>query len=215
MKRIIFFYLILGVITLNAGNFFRYPYVGIKANTLGPGIELGASLTDNLSFRLGVNNYKYKLDSKSDNLQLDLNARLRSGTAIFDYHLFSGGFILSAGMVYNKNGLSLKAIPTDGNDGSYKLDLDFPKYSPYVGIGYSTASIYEGFHFEFNLGAVHEGDANLDLTTQCSDAMSKAECTDLKNDAKDEKDALKDMLAGISKYIQWYPVISLGLAYTF
>jgi len=227
LRKIVFFYFFLGFITLNASNFFSYTFLGIKASTLGPGLELGTSLTENLSFRLGANSYKDNFSSNNDDLHYNLNAKLRSDTAIFDYHLFSTGFIVSVGMVYNQNGVALQAKPAGSsyeiNGHTYNAsdvgtlvgDLSFPKYAPYVGFGYSTASLYDGLHLEFNVGAIHEGDANLILAAQCSNSIPQEECAQLENDVKVQKAEIDDDLASISKYIQWYPVISLGISYTF
>lgn len=79
--------------------------VGVKAGTLGAGVELEAQMTQTLSGRLGLNYFSYSYDGTEDDIKYDFDATLQTVGALLDWHPFSNGFRISAGVMINGNEL--------------------------------------------------------------------------------------------------------------
>ncbi|MBL0702697.1 MAG: hypothetical protein JJV95_01765 [Sulfurospirillum sp.] len=194
-----------------------------KAGTLGVGIGYSTNITKNFDLRIGANSFSYAMDSTMQDIDYSLDTRLSTVSAILDYHLFSSAFTLSGGFVYNNNGADFTGeakggkFIIDGNEyeigdiGSLNGKIGFDPISPYIGIGYSTVTKFKGLHFTAEMGVLYQNTAITSLDVQCEDGLPPAECAKLKNDVLSEKESLDE---DIEDY-KWYPVVSLGLAYTF
>jgi hypothetical protein len=88
--------------------------------------------------------------------------------------------------------------------------VDFNKAAPYFGIGYGRP-INRGLSLIFDLGVMSQGSPKSKIDVTCGSAASAAQCAQLKSDAQAEQSKLDDSLHNF----KYYPVISLGLAYTF
>jgi hypothetical protein len=94
--------------------------------------------------------------------------------------------------------------------GSFDAAVDFNKAAPYFGIGYGRP-INRGLSLIFDLGVMSQGSPKSKIDVTCGSAASPAQCATLKSDAAAEQSKLDDSLHSF----KYYPVISLGLAYTF
>jgi hypothetical protein len=94
--------------------------------------------------------------------------------------------------------------------GSFDAAVDFNKAAPYFGIGYGRP-INRGLSLIFDLGVMSQGSPKSKIDVTCGSAASAAQCAQLKSDAQAEQSKLDDSLHSF----KYYPVISLGLAYTF
>ena len=81
--------------------------IGVKAGTAGPGAELTLGLTETINARISVTNYDIGSDDDTftvgdnDEGEVDASLDVAIGTSglLFDWHVFGGGFHLTAGML--------------------------------------------------------------------------------------------------------------------
>ena len=222
-KKIIIALSLATVSLLNAESAFSKHALGVKAGTLGLGLEYATNISSDIDFRVGINGFKYNTDGKKDDISYDIDLDLLSASAIIDYHPFSNGFILSAGVMYNGNEINYKGEADSGsfeiNDvvynaadvGSLNGKSDFNSIAPYIGIGYSTVTKSEGFHFIAELGVMYQGSASTSLNATCGASLTAAQCTTLQADVAAEEKVFEDE----TKDYKWYPVASVGVSYRF
>ena len=192
--------------------------IGVRAGSLGVGVEVSYPISQNLGLRLNADAFKYSRTYKQDNIDYDGKATLKTASLLADWYPFANNFRLSAGPVYNGNKLGLTGKPdANGNlvvNGTpYQATLDgevnFKKFAPYAGIGYGRP-IGTGLSLTFDLGVVFQGTPKATLTGTCTSVVPGA-CNTFQNDVAAQQAALNDKI----KDFRYYPVVSLGLAYTF
>jgi hypothetical protein len=196
--------------------------LGIRGGTLGGGIELSTALTQRAAVRLNVDGYNRKQSSDQDNIQYDMKLKLQTVSLLGDWFPFANNFRISAGVFYNGNKFSLKGQPTGPgftiNDqpyaaaevGSLEATVKFRKAAPYFGIGYGRP-INKGLSLIFDAGVMFQGSPRSKMDVTCGAGVLAARCAQLQSDAAAEQSQLDDSLHNF----KYYPVISLGLAYTF
>ena len=192
--------------------------LGVKAGTLGVGVEGTFGLTDRLNLRAGVNNYSLSKSETESDVAYDANIDLKTVALLFDFHPFAGSFRISAGYMHNGNEARLRGTPTGnveiGNGtftpaevGTLLGDISFKSGAPYVGIGWGNAAAKKGhFGFSFEIGALLQGKPDVTLAstggTLSSDpgfqTQLRQEEQNIENDAP-----------------EIYPVVSLGFSYQF
>lgn len=188
--------------------------LGVKAGTLGLGVEGTFALSERVNLRAGINNYSLSRDETASDIQYDGDLDLQSGAVLLDWHPFAGTFRLSAGLMYNKNSLSLTATPTSNQEignttytpaqiGTLTGDVAFKKNVPYAGLGWGNAARHGRVGFNFELGAMFQGSPKVSLSAS-GGAVSQA---DLASEAQQAEGDLKDF--------KIYPVISFGLSFRF
>lgn len=189
--------------------------VGVKASTLGAGVELGMPISDRFVARLGLNSFSRSANQSIDNIDYKADLNLSSTSLLLDWSPFKqGSFHLTAGYVASNSSLSAKANPIGSvnvGDGTYvvtdltlKANVDLGS-GPYLGLGWGNLPA-KGLGFTFDLGVVQQGKPDVSLKKSgadaglISDADVKKEETNMKNDL-DQFDI--------------YPVVSFGLSYGF
>jgi hypothetical protein len=188
--------------------------LGVRAGTLGLGVELSYPLSQRFGLRLNADSYKYSKKFNQDGIDYDGEAKLKTGSLLFDWYPFANNFRISAGPMYNGNKLGIStpntSLTINGNPYQATLDgqVDFKKYVPYAGIGYGRP-IGTGLSLTMDFGVVFQGTPTATLTGTCSPAPA---CTaTFQSDLKVQEASLNDSI----KNFRYYPVVSLGLAYTF
>jgi hypothetical protein len=196
--------------------------VGLRAGTLGGGLEVAHAFSQGFGMRVDVDGYNLSRSITQDNIDYDAKLKLKTASLLADWFPFAGNFRISAGAMYNGNKLSLAGKPTGGtfvingntynaaDVGSFDGQVDFRKIAPYAGIGYGRP-IGTGFSLTFDLGVMGQGSPRSKIAVTCGPATPPATCTSLQNDAAAEQARLDDSLHNF----RLYPVVSLGLAYTF
>jgi hypothetical protein len=123
------------------------------------------------------------------------------------------------GAYYNQNEAFVVGKPTGGtfeingvtylasDVGSLTGTLTFERFAPYVGIGFSNAG-KKGWKFALDLGALYQNSPLVNLDVVCA---NPATCTALQGDVQAEEAELQ---ADVNDY-KWYPVISIGIGYSF
>jgi hypothetical protein len=198
--------------------------LGIRGGTLGGGVELSTALSQRAALRLNVDAYNRTQSTTEDNIQYDMKLKLQTASLLGDWFPFANNFRISAGAIFNGNKLTLKGQPTGTgftiNDqpftsaevGSLDATVKFKKAAPYFGIGYGRP-INSGLSLIFDLGVMFQGSpkSKIDVTCGAAAPQGGARCTQLQDAAAAEESQLDDSL----RNFKYYPVVSLGLAYTF
>lgn len=198
----------------------RGPTLSIKAGTNGLGAEVTYGLSHIVRVRGGVYGFKAGFDTTTRDLDYDMDLRLLTGGGYLDIHPFKGRFRLTAGLLYNGNRLNtLGTVRTEllfGDNtftpaqvGSLDGSVEFNTLAPYAGIGWGSPLTREGnWAFEADIGVLFQGRPDVTLrsiegelsdTTVLLDALAREEMS------------LEDEL----KIFRFYPVVSLGVGYTF
>ncbi len=198
--------------------------LGLRGGTLGGGAELSYALSQRAAVRLNADGYTRKQSSTESDIQYDIKLKLQTVSLVGDLFPFANNFRISLGAMFNGNKLTMKGQPSGGtftvNDQTYtgaevgSLDAkeDFNKAAPYFGIGYGRP-INRGLSLIFDAGIMFQGSpkSKIDVTCGTAAPQGSARCTQLQSDAQAEQSRLDDSLHNL----KYYPVISLGLAYTF
>ena len=190
-----------------------------RAGTLGIGAELTKGFTETVNGRFGFNNYTFDKSGAKDGVNYDIDMELENLGAFVDWHPFRGGFRTTAGVVHNGNGATLKAQAaatyeiggatyTGGQVGELSGNLEFDTISPYVGVGWGNAVDNKGrWTFGLDLGALFQGNADLQLSASGTATTSPTFQSDLETERKRAQDDLSAL--------EVYPVVQAGLAYRF
>ncbi len=185
-----------------------------KIGTLGAGAEFSFGSSDSFSTRVGFNSFKHTYNANSGTANYDFNVQLQTASVLADWYPFEGRFRTSAGLLYNNNKLTLKAIPgasgytvggvTYTSVTSVDATIAFNKAAPYFGIGWGNPVANDkGWGLVSDIGVMFQGKPKTNLTIACVSACPTA--TDMANEnAKLEND--------LSNF-KWWTVISLGISY--
>lgn len=147
---------------------------GTDIGTTGIGIHAGVPLSveHGVNARVGANYlHRYSFSRKTDQVAYDFKASLRTIDVLVDWHPWRNGFRLTAGAIYNDNIINAIGIPnriatfTFNNEtfnttqiGKLVGQLDFPKLSPYIGIGWQTYDpAARGWGVSSDLGIMYQG----------------------------------------------------------
>lgn len=204
--------------------------IGARAGTLGVGAELTVGLTPQLNGRVGIGGFDYTDERREvSDIEYDAEARLRTATALLDWHPGGRGFRLTAGVVWNGTEVEGNSLPPASGAydiggvqvpveilGTLDAEAEFDPIAPYVGLGWGNAvrtSRKVGFSFE--IGAVFAGEADIELTPRlpadspiATNPLARQALEILLN--REEADLEED----VADY-DIYPVVSLGLTYRF
>ena len=196
------------------------PHLGVtlKAGTTGAGIDITKSILPNLNLRAGYNRFDYNADFTEGGVDYNGDLTLENVPILLDWHLFSGGFRLSAGAYYNNNNLDLESrantsvtigntVFTPAQLGTLNGDVDFGNpVVPYLGIGWGNA-VGKGnrWGISLDIGVFYQGEPDVTLTQ--SGGLVAVSAADLALEEKQLEDELDDF--------KFYPVATLGLHYRF
>ena len=191
-----------------------------KASTQGIGAELATGLSDNLALRIGFNYFQLSRTMEESDIDYDLDLELKSVNLLVDLHPFGNGFRITAGGVWDKNSLNGQAVEAAtyniGNDvytqaevGTLAGNIDFRDISPYVGIGFGHNVRKEsGWNFTADIGVIFTGAPRVSLS---STGGSLSDNPVFLENIQREQDNVADEI----DFFRYYPVVSLGMTYTF
>ncbi|MDP2004832.1 MAG: hypothetical protein Q8K45_04085 [Rubrivivax sp.] len=191
-------------------------YTGIGV----PGVGIGYAQPLNDSFTLRGDIYTLGSRTKStveDGINYDGNYKLQRSALLADWFPFSGSFRLTGGATFNTYKITLDANGAGGSitigDRTYittaadglKVQIDFPKTTPYIGIGWGHQT-GSGLRFSADIGAAI-GRATVSATPRGQLAAQ----TDIQANIDKELVEVRD---GVGK-VRAVPQLSIGLGYSF
>ncbi len=199
----------------------------IRLGTLGIGADADFRLTEQLNLRVGYSAFNYSDTLSSSDVDYDGDAKLRTATALVDWHPGGHGFRVTFGAIGSNTKVDVRAKPSNNTfefngqtftasevgtvRGNVKPGNSF---GPYVGIGWGNPFGSTGrATFLFDLGVIYMGSPDVDLTATCGSAAptGSAECAQLQNAVVQEERDLQDD----ADIYEWYPVASVGIAVKF
>jgi hypothetical protein len=196
--------------------------LGLRGGTLGGGVELSHAFGQRTGVRLNADGFNFSQTSTYDNIDYDMKLKLQTVSLLGDWFPFANNFRVSLGAMLNGNKFALKGQPTGGfytingttyntaQVGSLDAAVDFAKAAPYFGIGYGRA-ITRGLSLIVDAGVMFQGSPKSKIDVTCGPLATPPECAQAQSDAQAEQSRLDESL----RSFKYYPVISLGLAYTF
>lgn len=195
--------------------------LGVKAGTLGAGLDLTIGLAPVVNLRLGIQGFSYSRTFSEQGIPYDGKAELRSAWVLLDLHPGGKGTRVSVGGVYSRNKLT-GTSPTTGtvtvNGVAYPVaavgtidgEATANDVCPYLGLGWGNA-VRPGsaVRVAFDVGVYYQGSPKVSLTAHPTNPalVPPVFFADLEKERqKTEND--------VSKY-KLYPVVNLGLSYRF
>jgi hypothetical protein len=150
--------------------------VSVKASTLGGGLEVATTLSNQFNLRLAGNYLKTGQNFTFTLLDLDASLKLGSVTLLADWH--PGGrdklFHLTGGLLYAANEILLTGVSeksyrvggytiTPDDLGELTMKLYTRKINPYLGLGFGQVVPVNRVSFKFELGTVFHGEPKVDM----------------------------------------------------
>lgn len=187
--------------------------VGVKAGTLGLGVDLTGRITDWFSIRGSYSTGDVSTTDQRSGIEYDNDIALGAYGVMFDFHPARNNFRLTAGFMRNRTGADVTSTPTGDTEigdttytpaqiGTLTGTIDFKKDVPYFGIGYGNAA--KGPHrvrFLLDVGVLSQGSAQVTLTS----STGLVSQSDLDQEIQQAEDDMKND--------KLYPVVSLGLSF--
>ncbi len=199
----------------------------IRVSTLGIGVEGSVLVAPNVALRAGYNGYNYSRSVSSQGIDYNGKLKLSSVPVLADvYPSKTGTFHLSAGLLFNSSSVTANGKPS-GSAQTYTLNgttfsaadvgsldgrVTFSKTSPYLGLGFGKPSGVSAVQFLFDVGVVFQGKPHLSLDRSGGIAITDPALNNMINAAIA---AQRDKSQSDVNKLQYYPVVSVGLAYSF
>lgn len=197
-----------------AGNDFG---IGVKAGTLGLGVEGTWRPVPYVDFRVGANNYDYDDSGSQAGVNYDATLSLDTLYATANFRFPLSPFRVTAGVFSNGNELNLLSDDsltfeiggttyTSAEVGTLAGTTSFSDTAPYVGVGYDF-SLFGKVGLNLDLGLLWQGDPEVSLTADGLLANDPQFQAALETEREELLDEVKDFKA--------WPVITLGFVFNF
>lgn len=195
--------------------------LGLGVGTTGATISGTFNLSESTNIRAIYASYSDSLSETDSGIAYDYEIDLSSFSVLLDWHPFDGGFRVSAGAVSNGNEFKGTAAQGTGNTtvgnqsfsnaqlGTLRAQVDSDGVVPYLGVGWGNA-VGKGsaLSFSLDLGVIFQGQPDVTLTTEGTDASILAA---VNTQLAVEKAQLESDLDDF----KLYPVLNVGVNYRF
>lgn len=178
-----------------------------KASTLGYGVELGYRFNNYLALRAGLNKGSFGYSATTGGNDYNYTMDFDNIPVSVDWFVLGGTFRVTGGLVSNNNiltGISNGTANIGGTPTTTTVTTEtrFAKTSAYLGIGWGgVPSPTKGLGMSFDLGVLGQGSPTTTITAPgVPPADIAAEEATINNDLKNYK---------------YWPVVSVGIGYTF
>jgi hypothetical protein len=206
--------IVFSVTAVNAGDRMAF---GVRAGTLGLGVEFDYKLTDRFAARLAANSFDYDDTVEDSGIEFDGTLELQSVGAMIDFYPFKGGFHATGGLFLNNNGLEAVGIPEAGQTfeignntydtadiGDLTTSMEFKDFVPYLGLGWGNPFSGGKVSFAIDLGIYKQG--NPDITLSTTDVVAGLE-DDLALEVAEMEEELEEF--------DFWPVLQIGVTFRF
>lgn len=191
--------------------------IGVKAGTLGIGLEASWQPLPFLDLRLGANAYDYDDDGTQAGIPYDATLSLDTFYASGNFHFPLSPMRITLGAFSNSNEFQMLAnepgivtvggIPYPGAAvGNLESVTSFASTSPYAGIGFDF-SVFGKAGISLDLGVLLQGDPDVTLTADGALAEDPLFQASLEAERLELEDEMSDFKA--------WPVVALGFFYRF
>jgi len=209
--------------------------VAFTMSTLGLGADLVVRAAQPVNVRVGFNMFRFDSEQNQDGVNYHGALHLKSLNVLTDWYPTSGGFHLSAGLLfYNFNHVTARGSPPTGKilTAGQEAFISDPQ-NPIVGnasskvriiapmllVGYGNL-LPRAHHFAFSvdIGVAYQGSpkSSFNLAGGACDPTGQF-CGGVAGDANIQtavQSARHDLADGVS-FMRYYPVLSIGLGYHF
>jgi hypothetical protein len=215
---------VLVALTLVASNAASADFgIGLKAGTLGLGVEGRWSPLPWLDVRLGANSFEYDDNGSQAGVDYDATFSLDTYYATGNFRFPLSPFRVTAGVVANGNEYSMASQDTGGlpfdignstfsaaDVGMLQSVTSFSSTAPYLGVGYDF-EIFGKVGLNLDFGVLWQGEPSVTLDATglatAPPVIQAALATELENERLELEDEM-------SAFKAW-PVVSLGFVYNF
>ena len=192
-------------------------WVGVKAGTLGLGVEATWRPSRYIDFRVGANKFSYDDDGTEAGIDYDTELDLQSLYATANVRPPLSPFRFTAGIVSNGNELNLASRSTSTFDiggstftsaqvGQLQGGVEFDSVVPYAGIGFDFR-LFDTLGLNLDAGVLFQGTPQATLRATGPIASDPQFQSELALEQQELQDAVDDY--------ELYPVISLGFSFNF
>lgn len=201
-----------------------FSYTSLKVGTLGLGVDFAMPINQYFYARININGGILSIDTSRESVNYNNDLELLTAGALLDYYPSKEhSFRISAGAYYYANKVKSIGRPNLGNYdiggtvyssaelGSLDINLDFPKFAPYIGLGYGGKELHKGWNFSMDIGLMYHGKSDLSMNVNRSSIITNARYTTIVTDAEKERQDMEDELNNFP----FYPVLMLGMNYNF
>ena len=199
--------------------------VALKVGTLGIGLDVSHMITENFGLRANINGFSYSDTQDVSDINYDADLKLFTAGLLADYYPFENNFRVSAGVYYNDNHADGVFKPSDGTTfelGDHEYDateigkVDAGAYyddsiAPYIGFGWGNKSTSSGWGFTLDIGAMYQGSTKVYADATINDSVPDDQKAEIKQDIETERNQIEEDV----KDYKWYPVIMIGVNYSF
>jgi hypothetical protein len=191
--------------------------IGLKAGTLGIGVEGMWRPLPYMDIRLGANSYEYDYDGTQAGVNYDATLNLETVYATLNFHFPMSPLRISLGAYSNGNEFNLVSAETGSYDigGTTFTAADIGQLTSTT--SFSSTAPYLGFGFDFSIGGKVGLNMDFGVLWQDEPTVSMIATGLLANDptflaaVETERQQLQD---DMSSFKAW-PVISLGFVFNF
>ncbi len=207
--------------------------IGIKADTLGAGVDLATPLSRHFGLRGQVNLLAFNYLFSIDGVDYDSRFNLQSGSVSIDWYPTHHSFRISPGVLYFKNNLTAVSGVAPGNyfelgSQGFINSVDDPlngtasvvfsgHLAPMVTFGYNFLGKRAGrITMPIEFGIAYTGAAKIDVTLDGTACTTEGCFTFSQNE--EAQQSLQGEIRKLNRNLESYPVYpvaSIGLAYRF
>lgn len=208
--------------------------LGVKAGTVGIGLDISVALTQSVNARLSLTNIDIEGQDETirvgdsgaeGDLDSSLDFDFGATALLFDWYVFDGTFHLTAGLMKNNGKIAFSgdlvsgitvdggALSPDDINGAIGGDISLgDSFQPYLGVGWGRKAGYDpGFSITADIGI-----ALLDPKVNLSAVVNAAGTNNLSQAELDEDMASisRDAENDLSQLEAW-PILAIGVNYAF
>jgi hypothetical protein len=192
--------------------------IGIRAGTLGLGVEAGKLIFSHLGVRAGINFFNYGLHNTISDVEYDARLRYQNIPVLLDIFPWArGSFHFTGGVVFDQNRFTGTGVPdasgnipinhtdyTSAQLGVLSAAVRYPSTGGYAGLGFGTPARNSLVAFVIDAGVmISTPKVSLNATGAGSDPQ-------LASDLQAQQATTQQK---VNQYGKIYPVLSLGLIF--
>ena len=194
-------------------------WFGLKAGTLGFGLEASWRPIPWFDIRAGANQYDYNDSGAQAGINYDATLALETYYATVNFRFPLSPFRMTVGAFSNGNEVQMVGLPmgayligdnpipyTSADVGTLRSTTSFDSVSPYVGAGFDF-NVVGRLGLALDFGVLWQGDPIVDITADGLLASDPAFIAALESERLQLEDEVEDLKA--------YPVITLGFNFNF